>query len=137
MDDQVLQLVTRITLTVALIGILSVIISQWVVLMWRTERLRAKLREQGIRGPPPSLLLGNLREMRRSSNKPQCREEVVDGQVENAGRSCAITHGCSSKLFPFFDRWRKKYGKVSSRQSINDIISLCNALSFQASNQMS
>lgn len=121
MDDQALQQPPRIALAVVLVvGVLSVIIGLCEVLIWRAERLRGKLRMQGISGPSPSFLLGNLRDMKRrsSGNKPLCREgeeeEEADGQVEDGEDHSVITHNCSSKLFPYFDRWRKEYGTVSS-----------------------
>jgi hypothetical protein len=37
----------------------------WTILWLRPERIRQRLRRQGVKGPKPSLLLGNIPEMRR------------------------------------------------------------------------
>ncbi|OWM77400.1 hypothetical protein CDL15_Pgr016797 [Punica granatum] len=114
MDDQVLQQLPRIAFAVALVGILSMITRLYEVMIWRPKRLRGKLLKQGISGPPPSIILGNLPEMKRFSSEPQRGEDqVADGEAKIGNRdqdSRVITHNCSSKVYPFLERWRKEYG---------------------------
>ncbi|XP_031395494.1 cytochrome P450 714C2-like [Punica granatum] len=116
MDDQVLQQLPRIAFAVALVGILSMITRLYEVMIWRPKRLRGKLLKQGISGPPPSIILGNLPEMKRFSSEPQRGEDqVADGEAKIGNRdqdSRVITHNCSSKVYPFLERWRKEYGPV-------------------------
>ncbi|KAK4492137.1 hypothetical protein RD792_002934 [Penstemon davidsonii] len=71
-------------------------------LVTKLERLRWILRKQGIDGPPPRLLLGNLLEIKSS------KAAVV------AAPTCGApaTHNCARLLFPFFEQWQMKYGEV-------------------------
>lgn len=69
----------------------------------KSQRLRWKLQRQGIKGPHPSLLYGNVPEMQRI-------------QSSTKSISCSsvdfIAHDYTSTLFPYFERWRKLYGSV-------------------------
>ncbi|XP_052181156.1 uncharacterized protein LOC127794249 [Diospyros lotus] len=71
-------------------------------IIWlKPERIRRKLRRQGIRGPRPCLLYGNVPEMKRI----QAAAKVSDGGE-------FIAHDYTSTLFPYFEQWRKEYGPV-------------------------
>ncbi|KAK4351206.1 hypothetical protein RND71_030519 [Anisodus tanguticus] len=67
------------------------------------QRLRWKLRKQGIYGPKPSILYGNVPEMQKiqaaSLKSPNNYGEFV-------------AHDYTSSLFPYFEQWRKLYGSV-------------------------
>lgn len=71
-------------------------------LVLKPERLRSALRKQGIRGPGPSLLLGNISEIRKS------RSTTVKASTNEP----PLFHNCAATLFPFFEQWRKQYGPV-------------------------
>ena len=93
-------LLLKVMITIALLGFFSKLIQICDALILKPERLRSKLRKQGIRGPPPSILLGNIndiKKMKSTASKTQPGEQ-------------ALTHNCSSAVFPFFDLWRKQYG---------------------------
>ncbi|KAK6794173.1 hypothetical protein RDI58_007626 [Solanum bulbocastanum] len=68
-----------------------------------SERLRWKLKKQGIYGPKPSFLYGNVAEMQKiqaaSPNNNNVYAEFV-------------AHDYTSSLFPYFEQWRKIYGPV-------------------------
>ncbi|MQM07037.1 hypothetical protein Taro_039866 [Colocasia esculenta] len=64
----------------------------------RPERVRAKLRQQGIRGPPRTLLVGNTLDVKRIQEEEKLRK--VNG------------HDYAAVLLPFLDRWRKEYGSI-------------------------
>jgi gibberellin 13-oxidase len=72
------------------------------VLWLAPERLRAALRNQGIAGPRPSFPYGNLAEMRRTT-------VAGDHHLHRGG---GIVHDYRSAMFPFYDKWRKEYGKA-------------------------
>ncbi|XP_019262330.1 PREDICTED: cytochrome P450 714A1-like [Nicotiana attenuata] len=67
------------------------------------QRLRWKLQKQGINGPKPSLLYGNVPEMQKiqaaSLKAPANYDEFV-------------AHDYTSSLFPYFEQWRKLYGPI-------------------------
>uniref|UniRef100_A0A453HPA3 Uncharacterized protein n=1 Tax=Aegilops tauschii subsp. strangulata TaxID=200361 RepID=A0A453HPA3_AEGTS len=69
----------------------------WDILWMRPERLRKKLRKQGVRGPRPTLFYGNTQEMKR------IRQEAVSAQKQD-------TSNYISTLFPHFLIWRETYG---------------------------
>ncbi|KAK4593094.1 hypothetical protein RGQ29_017303 [Quercus rubra] len=95
-------LLLKVMITIALLGFFSKLIQICDALILKPERLRSKLRKQGIKGPPPSFLLGNIndiKKMKSTASKTQPGEQ-------------ALTHNCSSAVFPFFDLWRKQYGST-------------------------
>lgn len=71
----------------------------------KCETMRRKLRMQGIKGPPPSILYGNLPEMQKiqaNAAKPSSTGLASD----------IVAHDYTSTLFPYFEQWRKEYGKL-------------------------
>ncbi|GMI92418.1 cytochrome P450, family 714, subfamily A, polypeptide 1, EUI-like p450 A1 [Hibiscus trionum] len=62
----------------------------------KSQRLRQKLRMQGITGPPPSFLYGNVPEMQQIQSKA----------------NKTPTHDYASTLFPYLHHWRKQYGQI-------------------------
>ncbi|XP_038875448.1 cytochrome P450 714C2-like [Benincasa hispida] len=72
-------------------------------LLWKPERLRSKLRKQGIDGPSPSSsLFGNLSEIKNI--------RALTSQTKNT-EDDSITHNWTSNLFPHLELWRNRYGR--------------------------
>ncbi|KAF8009001.1 hypothetical protein BT93_J0097 [Corymbia citriodora subsp. variegata] len=99
--------VLKVIFTAITIACLSAVIRTFDIVIWRPQRLRSKLREQGIRGPPGSFLVGNLWEIKNHQSHPTTPLKSPLQEDKQA-----MTHDCSSKLFPFLDRWRQQYGTV-------------------------
>ncbi|KAK9274118.1 hypothetical protein L1049_018932 [Liquidambar formosana] len=59
------ELTAKIILAVVSGGLLVVFVGLYELLVLKPNRLRSKLQRQGIRGPSPSFLLGNIPEMKR------------------------------------------------------------------------
>lgn len=99
--ELLLLLLPKVTVAVALIGLVSIVIRMCDALIFKPERLRSKLRKQGIRGPPPAFLLGNIRDIKKAQSK-----------VSKASREGeqVISHNSSNTPFSFFEQWSKKYG---------------------------
>ncbi|KAF5470301.1 hypothetical protein F2P56_010823 [Juglans regia] len=93
----------KIFVCLALLGFTGLLVRLYNALVVKPERLRSALRKQGITGPPPTLLLGNIREIKKA------RSTSVN--VAPAGES-PVSHNCASLLFPFFEQWRKTYGNL-------------------------
>ncbi|KAL6146909.1 hypothetical protein ACLB2K_057585 [Fragaria x ananassa] len=72
-------------------------------LVTKPEKLRSILRKQGIVGPPPTFLLGNIREIKKAQKSPT--QDATTTQL-------LTSHNLAATLFPFFEEWRSKYGKV-------------------------
>ncbi|KAI4373070.1 hypothetical protein MLD38_011233 [Melastoma candidum] len=90
----------RLFFTVGAVVFMAVATKAITALVVKPRRIRYMLRKQGIVGPPPSFLLGNLKEFR------QCNASRVPQSPQD------MTHNCSSKLFSFMDRWRAEYGST-------------------------
>ncbi|KAJ6771917.1 CYTOCHROME P450 714C2-LIKE [Salix koriyanagi] len=76
---------------------LSLIVSLYYFLWRKPESFQLRLRKQGIRGPPPSFLMGNIPEIKQAF--AQSRSESAPS-IEDDGFSG----------FPSFKLWCKKYG---------------------------
>uniref|UniRef100_J3NAW1 Cytochrome P450 n=1 Tax=Oryza brachyantha TaxID=4533 RepID=J3NAW1_ORYBR len=78
----------------------------YTILWLRPERLRQKLRSQGVKGPKPSFLFGNIPEMRRIQ---QLTKSV---QEQDAGTSDRVSSNYVATLFPYFLHWSRVYGPI-------------------------
>ncbi|CAM0907623.1 unnamed protein product [Alopecurus aequalis] len=86
------------------VGACSLLLYLCRILWLVPERLRRQLRAQGIRGPPPtSFLYGNLADMRQAAADAKRTASSSDG---------GIVHDYRPAVFPFYDKWRNKYGPV-------------------------
>ncbi|KAK3025842.1 hypothetical protein RJ639_041290 [Escallonia herrerae] len=92
----------KVFMSLAAIGFLGILARLYHALVVTPNRLRSSLKKQGISGPPPKFLLGNILEIKRS------RDAVSKAATTEAPDS----HNCGSALLPFFDPWRKQYGDV-------------------------
>ncbi|XP_077213598.1 cytochrome P450 714C2-like [Tasmannia lanceolata] len=104
------------------------------VLWWKPERIRERIRSQGIEGPPPSFYYGNLLEMKKTI------QSTVEMHPNKAGGH--VAHNYTSTLFPYFERWRKDYGPIFtystghtvilyvSRPDLVKEMNLCKSLDF-------
>lgn len=93
--------VSKLFLSAAAIAAVGLIFQLYNVVVAQPRKLRSALLKQGLSGPPPTILLGNILEMKKAR----------DAAVKAAATGCPPTsHNCGSILLPFFDEWRKKYG---------------------------
>ncbi|XP_074566270.1 cytochrome P450 714B3-like [Curcuma longa] len=85
---------------------------------FRPQRIRRRLRQQGVAGPPPSFPFGNSLEMKRlvaemkRRRRGRGREEATE-----------IKHDYTPLVFPYFERWREIYGPVFS-YSMGNVVAL-------------
>ncbi|XP_059455045.1 cytochrome P450 714C2-like [Corylus avellana] len=100
---ELLLLLAKIIITIALLGLVSKLMKMCEAVILKPKRLRAILRKQGIRGPPPSFLIGNIGDMKKTKSSPSKAQQKEEQ---------AITHNCYSAIFPFFDERRKSYGPI-------------------------
>ncbi|KAH9324592.1 hypothetical protein KI387_004770, partial [Taxus chinensis] len=63
------------------------------------------LHKQGIAGPPPRFLLGNLLDMKK------IKEEFMEKSPHNTGIT-SVRHDIGPLLFPHFVQWSRVYGKT-------------------------
>ena len=98
-QPNIMEEVAKVFISLALLGAFGLFFRLYNALVVKPEKLRSILRNQGISGPPPSLLLGNIKEIKNSQSKA----------VKN---SSIDTHNCAAALFPFLEQWRNKYGRI-------------------------
>ena len=98
-QPNIMEEVAKVFISLALLGAFGLFFRLYNVLVVKPEKLRSILRNQGISGPSSSLLLGNIKEIKNSQSKA----------VKN---SSIDTHNCAVALFPFFEQWRNKYGRI-------------------------
>ncbi|XP_020082177.1 cytochrome P450 714D1-like [Ananas comosus] len=88
-------------LSLAIVGFCTSVLFCYIIAWLKTKRIREAFREQGIEGPPPSFVSGNLREMTRRSPWPATAATVAKGRG-------FVDY--SQALFPYFTQWSKDYG---------------------------
>ncbi|KAJ8649882.1 hypothetical protein MRB53_002905 [Persea americana] len=85
-----------------LVGFFSLTFYFYYIVWLRPERIREKLRKQGIRGPRPSFFYGNIQEMKKiestAKKGPRKHQHLEDSYV--------------TTLFPYFEKWREEYGPI-------------------------
>ncbi|XP_010278928.1 PREDICTED: cytochrome P450 714C2-like [Nelumbo nucifera] len=129
-----LSIVLKMSFAIVVVGFINLCIHLYNVLWVKPERLRSELGKQGIRGPPRTLVLGNILDMKRAQSAvaKSLREEDASN----------MTHNLSSRLFPFFEQWRSQYGHIFmfavgnaqllhvTQPDIVKEISVCTSLNF-------
>ncbi|KAI5346745.1 PREDICTED: cytochrome [Prunus dulcis] len=94
--------VLKLLSSLAAAGLVGFLLHLYNTVWLKSERLRRKLRVQGIKGPAPSFLYGNLPEMQK-----------IQHQLPNTpNHSEFVAHDYTSTLFPYFEHWRKQYGQI-------------------------
>ncbi|GFZ13386.1 hypothetical protein Acr_23g0017710 [Actinidia rufa] len=95
------HILAKAFISLAFVGFLGLFLRLYSALVAEPRRLRSKLKKQGISGPPPSFLLGNIGEIKKART----------AKVKDVPTGCPpTTHDCAVVLFPFFEKWRKLYG---------------------------
>ncbi|CAK7340024.1 unnamed protein product [Dovyalis caffra] len=91
--------------SLTLLALVFFLLHLYNTILLKSERIKRKLRMQGIEGPTPSFLYGNLPEMQKiqlNTIKASSNNQAAD----------FVAHDYTSTVFPYFERWRKEYGTV-------------------------
>ncbi|XP_047947610.1 cytochrome P450 714C2-like [Salvia hispanica] len=78
--------------------VLGLIVHLYISVVAKPSKIQKALNKQGIKGPPPKILLGNILEIKKS------RDAAANTPSE-------ALHNTAS-VFPFLEEWRKQYGKL-------------------------
>ena len=95
---QLLQFDAKVLLSLVLLGFIGLVAGLYNGLVAKPRRLRSLLTKQGINGPPHTILLGNILEIKKARGS------------SNPTSESPTSHNCAALLFPFFEKWRKLYG---------------------------
>ncbi|KDP33461.1 hypothetical protein JCGZ_07032 [Jatropha curcas] len=83
-------------------GLVWFIIHLYKTTLLRSQKVKRKLRVQGIKGPTPSFLCGNLSEM----------QQIQSMAISSRNHANIVAHDYASSIFPYFEHWRKQYGLI-------------------------
>ncbi|KAK7275912.1 hypothetical protein RIF29_17038 [Crotalaria pallida] len=97
--------------SVILFGTLSWILYVCVNKWYESERIRRKLINQGISGPPPFFLRGNLPDMQRIRAKVSDTIKAPSSCNNSSDKFLAHDDHIAT-IFPYFEHWRKQYGRL-------------------------
>lgn len=95
------QFVIKILFSIVIIALLGILLRLYNGLVMKPKRLRSMLQKQGINGPPPAFLLGNIRQI----------QKTVSSVVK--ATDPPLIHNCAALLFPFLELWKEEYGIIS------------------------
>lgn len=104
-----LSVMVKLILSVVLGGILGLLFHLYNGVLLKPKKLRLKLQNQGINGPYPSFLYGNIHEMRRI--QLQASSSAANSTTKDDNKA-AIAHDWFPTLFPHLEKWRNEYGSV-------------------------
>ncbi|KAL1558742.1 cytochrome P450 714C2-like protein [Salvia divinorum] len=97
------QFLWNVLVSAAVVVSLRLLFLLYNVVVAQPRNLRSALRRQGLSGPPPAFLLGNILQMKRARDAA-AKAAPISGPPP--------AHNCGAALLPFFDEWRKRYGEV-------------------------
>jgi len=100
----------KLVFSVAVVGVLSWILYVYGSLWLESQRVRKRIQMQGIKGPPPSFLYGNLSDMQRI--QAQAATLAKASISTSKGSDQYVAHDYTATLFPYFEHWRKQYGTL-------------------------
>ncbi|EOX96547.1 Cytochrome P450, putative isoform 1 [Theobroma cacao] len=104
-----LNLMVKLILSIVLGGFVGLLCFLYNGVLMKPKKLRLKLEKQGIKGPCPSLLYGNIHEMRRIQ-----LEALSAASSTQKDHQAAIAHDWFPTLFPYLDKWRNEYDYSSA-----------------------
>lgn len=94
--------------SVVLGGFLVLLVYLYNLLVLKPKNLRAKLQRQGIRGPSPSFLVGNIPDMERILQHRRLTHSTPTTATEDY--PTAISGDWPSIVFPYLEEWKNEYG---------------------------
>ncbi|KAK7333091.1 hypothetical protein VNO80_29853 [Phaseolus coccineus] len=97
-----LEFDSQFFISVVFLGFVGLLCYLYTLLVEKPNRLRSKLMKQGINGPTPTILLGNILELKKS----QCATS------KSSSSETPSSHNCAALVLPLFDKWRDQYGQV-------------------------
>ncbi|MED6185412.1 hypothetical protein PIB30_056830 [Stylosanthes scabra] len=104
----VLQFDPRYLTTIVLVGFVGLLVVLYNNLVLKPKRIRSKLSNQGINGPTPTFLLGNIREIMKAC-------QLIIKTTSSKSPSVVEVphlHDAAPLTLPYLNTWKQKYGQV-------------------------
>ncbi|QCD77939.1 cytokinin trans-hydroxylase [Vigna unguiculata] len=98
-----LQFDSQFFMSIVFLGFAGLLCYLYTSFVEKPKRLRSKLMKQGINGPPPTILVGNILELKKARS---------DTSKPSSSSKIPSSHNCAALLLPLFDKWRNEYGQV-------------------------
>ncbi|XP_065860005.1 cytochrome P450 714C2-like isoform X2 [Euphorbia lathyris] len=105
MEADSVALLSKLCLSVILGGVLGILFYIYTFYYAKQRQLRSTLQKQGITGPSPSFLLGNIPQIKSIHLQHKTTQQKI-----NHG---TISHNWSSTTIPHLHQWFHQYGKPS------------------------
>ena len=99
--------IVKMIVSVVLGGVVWFLLYLYTTLIWKPKRLQSRLGKQGIRGPSPSFLVGNVPDIKRIQT--QKAQSAATRKQDDT-----IPHDWYCTVFSYIEQWRKQYGNPSS-----------------------
>ncbi|KAL1829470.1 hypothetical protein ACET3Z_007882 [Daucus carota] len=108
---------SKIFMSLFVVGVFGLFWRLYIMLVAKPSMIRRMLKKQGIDGPKPMFLLGNILELKKMKDAVVKHSDSTDPPV---------SHNCGALLLPFFDKWKQQYGDMFSIALGNTQILLVN-----------
>ncbi|XP_062000257.1 cytochrome P450 714C2-like [Rosa rugosa] len=112
MEAELAVAAKMVVLSVLVGGLLFLFSYLCELLLLRPKSIRSKLEKQGIRGPCPTFLLGNLAEQMRLQSKQQGQSIATRTDDDDDDHAASVSHQWYLKIFPHIEQWRNEYGPI-------------------------
>ncbi|KAK1375677.1 Triterpene C-23 carboxylase [Heracleum sosnowskyi] len=94
---------SKFFMSFVVVGIFALLWHLYVMLVANPRKIRRMLKKQGINGPKPKFLLGNILELKK----------MKDAVVKHSDSTePPVLHNCGPLLLPFFDTWKHQFGDI-------------------------
>lgn len=93
-----------VLMSLMLVGLTAYALFLYNLLWLKPQRLRKKLQQQGINGPPPTFFYGNLLDIK------EIRSDVAKSKPPQDGDNRILSHNYMPSMFPHLQKWRTEYG---------------------------
>lgn len=119
MEREPVAMATKMIVSVFLGGFLMFLLYLYECLFLKPERLRSKFEKQGIRGPSPSIFLGNIPEIKKIHLKLQCSSSSTTAkpahdhdQPSSNSLIPVLAHDWPSTILSHLYQWQSQYGTL-------------------------
>ncbi|KAK0583254.1 hypothetical protein LWI29_035199 [Acer saccharum] len=99
--------ISIIFLSAVLGGVVLLFLHLYNVLVRKPKMVRSRLEKQGIRGPSPSFLLGNISEIKKIQH-----EEAASSSIAAQQKVGMISHNWPPTAFAYLEKYKNDYGPI-------------------------